>query len=82
MIERLNETSNLIMNVSGTKILGQNVERIENKNKLSLMERAKERTLMRISLRDKIRNEEIRRRTKVVNLIEELKVLNGDGLGM
>lgn len=46
-----------------------------NAERLRVMQRAMERRMLAISLRDRIRNEEIRRRTKVTDIIQKVATL-------
>lgn len=47
---------------------------VKSSNKLRVAQRAMERAMLNISLRDKIRNKEIRERTKVRDVMEEIAV--------
>ena len=46
-----------------------------NMERLKVMERAMERRMLGISLRDRVRNEEMRRRTKVTEIAERIATL-------
>lgn len=50
-------------------------------NRLRIMQRAMERAMLGISLRDRKRNEEIRERTKVVDIIERIAELKWQWVG-
>jgi len=53
---------------------------VKSANRLRTTQRALERTMLGVSLRDHIQNEEIRKRTKVHDVIEHIR--NGVGWGM
>lgn len=50
-------------------------------NQLRVMKRATERVMFGISVRDKIRNEEIRRRTKIVGIMKCISELKWQWVG-
>ncbi|XP_030753651.1 uncharacterized protein LOC115880560 [Sitophilus oryzae] len=82
MLEQLHHTSaqvGLKMNLSKTKILNENEEqvnvngqRIENVKELRVSQRAMERAIMGISLRDHIRNADIGRQTRITDIVERI----------
>ena len=47
--------------------------------KLAVAQRAVERSMIEIKRTDKIKNEHIRKQTKLVNISRTIKKINGDG---
>ena len=50
-------------------------------SKLSIVQRAMERAMLGVSLRDRLRNEEIRRRTKVTDIAQRISKLKWQWAG-